>query len=60
MEVDPQRMPEFKEPGPFKIAMVLGLTASMFLLFLRYRFSHKAENYKYANAKPRKSDLIRP
>ncbi len=59
MKVDSQRIPEYKEPGPLKIAMVLALTAAMYLIFRRYQATNKSENYKYGKAKPRKSDLIK-
>jgi ferredoxin len=59
MKVDPQRIPDYKEPGPLKIAMVLILTATMYLIFRRFKAASKSENYKYGKAKPRQSDLIR-
>ncbi len=59
MKVDSQRIPEYKEPGPLKIALVLALTASMYLIFRRFKSVNKSENYKYGKAKPRESDLIR-
>lgn len=59
MKVDPRRIPAYQEPGPLKIAMVLGLTAMMYVLFRRYKAATKSENYKYGKAKPRASDLIK-
>ncbi len=59
LKVEPDRVPRYEEPGPLKIAAVLTLTAVMYILFLRYKSSHKSENYKYGKAKPRNSDLIR-
>jgi formate hydrogenlyase subunit 6/NADH:ubiquinone oxidoreductase subunit I len=59
MEVVPERVSKFKEPGPFKQLYVLGLTAAMYLLFLRFQSTHESENYKYGKAKPRESDIIR-
>jgi|GEM_PF-2113092 len=60
LEIKPERVPDYQEPGILKTSFVLALTGMMYLLFLRYTSTHKSENYKYGKAKPRKSDLIRP
>lgn len=57
--IDPKRVPNYEEPGPLKMIMIFALTGVMYILFCRYKKSKgKSDNYKYATAKPRKSDLI--
>ncbi len=60
LEINPERVPAYKEPGILKTGFVLALTGMMYILFRRYTATHKSENYKYGKAKPRTSDLIRP
>lgn len=63
MEVEPSRIPKYKEPGPLKMVMVILLLLIMYFFFKRYKKQllkrgGKSGNYKYSMAKPRKSDLI--
>lgn len=60
LKVDPARIPRYDRPGIFKKAVIVVLTAFMYLLFLRFRAGHENENYKYGKARPRSTDLIRP
>lgn len=63
MEVEPSRVPKWKEPGPIKLLYIKLLARIMFGMFRRYKKTlgkNEDHNRLFAKARPNKWDIIHP